>query len=77
VTSLSDAFCNWDMIHCTPNCRRPLRRWRWRAPRIWTCPGCRTRWTLEDSHWTELMSPTHIRLLEHRLGLSHTEDRHP
>ncbi|WP_392967194.1 hypothetical protein [Streptomyces sp. LN245] len=69
MSSLTDTLCNWDLIGCTPNCRRPLRRWRWRAPRIWTCPGCHTRWTLEGRRWATVMSATQFKHLEGNLGL--------
>ncbi|MFF5001714.1 hypothetical protein ACFY3G_02705 [Streptomyces phaeochromogenes] len=72
--SLSDDLCNWDLIACTPDCPRPWRRWRWRAPRIWTCPGCRTRWTHEDGRWVKAMSPAQLARLEQQLGLTPREE---
>lgn len=74
MTDLVDSLCNWDLISCAPNCRRPLRRWRWRAPRIWTCSGCRTRWTVEGRRWAEVMSPSQLRRLARSLGQPDTEE---
>lgn len=68
--SLVDALANWDLVGCTPGCGRPWRRRRWQAPRVWTCPGCRTRWTVEGREWIEVLSPTQIRRLEAQLGLT-------
>lgn len=68
--SLVDALTNWDLIGCTPRCARPWRRRRWQAPRVWTCGGCRTRWTVEGREWVEVMSPSQIRRLEAELGLT-------
>lgn len=67
--SLVDALTNWDLIACTPRCARPWRRRCWQAPRIWTCPGCRTRWTVEGRTWVEALSPSQIKRLEAELGL--------
>lgn len=67
--SLSDSLANWDLIACTPDCARPWRRRRWLAPRAWTCPGCRTRWTVEGRAWARVMSPTQLARLERELGI--------
>ncbi|MDG9703789.1 hypothetical protein [Streptomyces sp. DH37] len=64
VPSFTEAYANWDLVGCTPGCRRPWRRRRWHAPRIWTCPGCRTRWTVEGRTWTEVMSARQLARLE-------------
>lgn len=69
AASLTDALANWDLIACTPHCSRPWRRKRWQAPRIWTCPGCHTRWTVEGRAWAEVLSPSQIRRLEAELGI--------
>jgi hypothetical protein len=69
VDSLTDALIDWDLVGCTPACRRPWRRRRWRAPRIWTCPGCRTRWTVEHRRWVQAMSPAQLARLERHLGM--------
>jgi hypothetical protein len=68
--SLVDALTNWDLIACAPGCARPWRRWRWQAPRVWSCSGCRTRWTVEGREWVEVMSPSQVRRLEAELGLT-------
>lgn len=64
---LVDEYCNWDLIGCSPSCRRPWRVWRWRAPRVWTCPGCRTRYTREAGAWVEVLSTRQLARLEAEL----------
>ncbi|MEU3255922.1 hypothetical protein [Streptomyces sp. NPDC006997] len=68
--SLTDALTDWDLVACTPVCARPWRRRRWQAPRVWTCPGCRTRWTAEGRTWVEVLSTSQVRRLEIALGLT-------
>jgi len=75
ATSLVDALTNWDLIACTPGCSRPWLRKRWQAPRIWTCPGCRTRWTVEGHTWVQALSPSQIQRLEAELGLGPSRER--
>lgn len=72
--SLTDTLINWDLITCTPGCARPWRRRRWRAPRVWTCPGCHTRWTVEGRTWVQLLTPSQVRRLEAELGLTDGRD---
>lgn len=72
--SLVDALTNWDLIGCTPGCPRPWRRRRWQAPRVWTCPGCRTRWTVEGRTWVEVLSSSQVKRLERDLGLGTVPD---
>jgi len=72
--SLTDSLANWDLVACTPDCARPWRRRRWLAPRVWTCPGCRTRWTVEGRTWVQAMSPTQLARLERELGITRDSD---
>lgn len=74
AASLVDALTDWDMVACVEGCPRPWRRRRWQAPRVWTCPGCRTRWTAEGRTWVEVLSPSQVRRLEVELGLTTGQD---
>lgn len=73
--SLLEALTDWNLIACAPRCARPWRRWRWQAPRIWSCPDCRTRWTAEGRAWVEILSPSQTRRLEAELGLGAYQGR--